>query len=285
MLISQILAWICVILCILEALKYVARVSKIKPMNRFFRRIHIPFGLVLLVVGLLHGVLAGNPAKGGFSFAPVLFTLNAGTVCYLLGVLLLLTYIFRKKLKRNWMRFHRILTVAMLLFMVIHIIDVGATLPARWMQKHEPSAPVVTQPSADPIPTDSLPTGSLPTGTETNPVQVTFPTETQPPKVIVYFSGAELADGYYRGSSDGYRGQIGLTVRVQGGKVTEISVYSQHETEKYYNRAVSVIDTILAQQSLEVDTVSGATYSSRGIINAVYNALEGAVISGELKIS
>ena len=173
MLISQILAWICVILCILEALKYVARVSKIKPMNRFFRRIHIPFGLVLLAVGLLHGILAGNPAKGGFSFAPVLFTLNAGTVCYLLGVLLLLTYIFRKKLKRNWMRFHRILTVAMLLFMVIHIIDVGATLPARWMQKHEPSAPVVTQPSADPIPTDSLPTG-----TETNPVQVTFPTET-----------------------------------------------------------------------------------------------------------
>ena len=280
MLISQILAWICVILCILEALKYVARVSKIKPMNRFFRRIHIPFGLVLLAVGLLHGILAGNPAKGGFSFAPVLFTLNAGTVCYLLGVLLLLTYIFRKKLKRNWMRFHRILTVAMLLFMVIHIIDVGATLPARWMQKHEPSAPVVTQPSADPIPTDSLPTG-----TETNPVQVTFPTETQPPKVIVYFSGAELADGYYRGSSDGYRGQIGLTVRVQGGKVTEISVYSQYETKKYYNRAVSVIDTILAQQSLEVDTVSGATYSSRGIINAVYNALEGAVISGELKIS
>ena len=280
MLISQILAWICVILCILEALKYVARVSKIKPMNRFFRRIHIPFGLALLAVGLLHGVLAGNPAKGGFSFAPVLFTLNAGTVCYLLGVLLLLTYIFRKKLKRNWMRFHRILTVAMLLFMVIHIIDVGATLPARWMQRHEPSAPVVTQPSADPIPTDSLPTG-----TETNPVQVTFPTETQPPKVIVYFSGAELADGYYRGEGDGYRGQIGLTVRVQGGKVTEISVYSQYETEKYYNRAVSVIDTILSQQSLEVDTVSGATYSSRGIINAVYNALEGAVISGELKIS
>ena len=279
MLISQILAWICVILCILEALKYVARVSKIKPMNRFFRRIHIPFGLVLLAVGLLHGILAGNPAKGGFSFAPVLFTLNAGTVCYLLGVLLLLTYIFRKKLKRNWMRFHRILTVAMLLFMVIHIIDVGATLPARWMQKHEPDIPAVTEPSVNTIPTDA------PLAGETNPVQVTFPTETQPPKVIVYFSGAELADGYYRGEGDGYRGQIGLTVRVQGGKVTEISVYSQYETEKYYNRAVSVIDTILSQQSLEVDTVSGATYSSRGIINAVYNALEGAVISGELKIS
>lgn len=280
MLISQILAWMCVILCILEALKYVARVSKSKPLNRFFRRIHIPFGLVLLAVGLLHGILAGNPAKGGFSFAPVLFTLNAGTVCYLLGVLLLLTYIFRKKLKRNWMKLHRILTVAMLLFLVIHIIDVGAALPARLLQTHEPSIPSVTEPSVNTIPTDALPTG-----TETNPVQVTFPTETQPPKVIVYFSGAELADGYYRGSSDGYRGQIGLTVRVQGGKVTEISVYSQYETERYYNQAVSVIDTILAQQSLEVDTVSGATYSSRGIINAVYNALEGAVISGELKIS
>lgn len=280
MLISQILAWMCVILCILEALKYVARVSKSKPLNRFFRRIHIPFGLVLLAVGLLHGILAGNPAKGGFSFAPVLFTLNAGTVCYLLGVLLLLTYIFRKKLKRNWMKLHRILTVAMLLFLVIHIIDVGAALPARLLQTHESSIPSVTEPSVNTIPTDALPTG-----TETNPVQVTFPTETQPPKVIVYFSGAELADGYYRGSSDGYRGQIGLTVRVQGGKVTEISVYSQYETERYYNQAVSVIDTILAQQSLEVDTVSGATYSSRGIINAVYNALEGAVISGELKIS
>lgn len=39
------------------------------------------------------------------------------------------------------------------------------------------------------------------------------------------------------------------------------------------------------RQSLEVEGITGATYSSKGIQNAVYHALQNAVISGELKIT
>ena len=48
------------------------------------------------------------------------------------------------------------------------------------------------------------------------------------------------------------------------------------------DRALAVIDSVINSQSLDVDTVSGATYSSAGIINAVKNTLENAVINGEL---
>ena len=40
---------------------------------------------------------------------------------------------------------------------------------------------------------------------------------------------------------------------------------------------------MIGGQSLEVDTVSGATYSSAGILNAVEQALESAVVDGELQ--
>ena len=49
------------------------------------------------------------------------------------------------------------------------------------------------------------------------------------------------------------------------------------------DRALTVIDSVINSQSLDVGTVSGATYSSAGIINAVKNALENAVINGELE--
>ena len=49
------------------------------------------------------------------------------------------------------------------------------------------------------------------------------------------------------------------------------------------DRALAVIDSVINSQSLDVDTVYGATYSSAGIINAVKNALENAVINGELE--
>lgn len=46
-------------------------------------------------------------------------------------------------------------------------------------------------------------------------------------------------------------------------------------------KSKDIINTILNKQSLEVDAVTGATYSSKGIINAVSDALSKAVVSGE----
>ena len=45
------------------------------------------------------------------------------------------------------------------------------------------------------------------------------------------------------------------------------------EDSAYLSQGQGVISTILAAQSTDVDTISGATFSSTGIINAVNDAL------------
>lgn len=84
-----------------------------------------------------------------------------------------------------------------------------------------------------------------------------------------------LTDGIYTGSADAFRGDVEVQVTVEKQKVTDISILSYCDTEEYFFRAASaVIEQMKAEQSLNVDAVSGATYSSNGVIHAVANALE-----------
>ncbi|MGM9677253.1 MAG: FMN-binding protein [Butyricicoccus sp.] len=83
-----------------------------------------------------------------------------------------------------------------------------------------------------------------------------------------------FTDGEYTGTAAGFGGDITVKVTIKGGKITDIAIVSaEKETPSYLKRAKTVIDRILETQSTEVDVVSGATYSSNGIINAVKNAL------------
>ena len=85
----------------------------------------------------------------------------------------------------------------------------------------------------------------------------------------------DLTDGIYTGSADAFRGDVEVQVTVEKQKVTDISILSYCDTEEYFFRAApAVIEQMKAEQSLNVDAVSGATYSSNGIIHAVANALE-----------
>lgn len=84
-----------------------------------------------------------------------------------------------------------------------------------------------------------------------------------------------LTDGIYTGSADAFRGDVEVQVTVEKQKVTNISILSYCDTEEYFFRAApAVIEQMKAEQSLNVDAVSGATYSSNGVIHAVANALE-----------
>lgn len=90
-------------------------------------------------------------------------------------------------------------------------------------------------------------------------------------------------DGIYYGSGTGFGGTIKVAVSVQDGRIVSIEIQSASgEGSSYLSQAKAVIDRIISQQSLNVDTVSGATYSSRGIIRAVRNALTGATDDGTL---
>ena len=84
----------------------------------------------------------------------------------------------------------------------------------------------------------------------------------------------QYIDGAYEGSAQGYRGEIKVRVRVSGGQIASIDVESYSDDEQFFSRAKNtVINEILSAQSTDVSTVSGATFSSRGIIQAVANAL------------
>lgn len=91
----------------------------------------------------------------------------------------------------------------------------------------------------------------------------------------------EVADGVYEGEGIGFGGLTRVSVEVSGQQITAINILSQSDDASFFNRAKAVIDEILEAQTLDVDTVSGATFSSRGIINAVKNALTGVQDNSE----
>ena len=90
----------------------------------------------------------------------------------------------------------------------------------------------------------------------------------------------DLTDGIYKGTGTGYAGEITVAVQIKDKQIVAIDILSSSDDAAFFKRAQAVIDKIIEGQTLEVDTVSGATYSSRGIISAVKNALTGEKDSG-----
>lgn len=81
-------------------------------------------------------------------------------------------------------------------------------------------------------------------------------------------------DGTYEGVGLGFGDDITVSVTIQDGKMTDISVIrADGEDKPYYKQALSVLDAMLSAQSTDVDTVSGATLTAEGLIKAVADAL------------
>lgn len=88
-------------------------------------------------------------------------------------------------------------------------------------------------------------------------------------------TNGKYKDGTYYGTGTGYRGEIKVKVIVEKGNITSITIESYKDDDQFFNKAKStIINNIITTQSTDVATVSGATYSSKGIINAVINALD-----------
>lgn len=95
-------------------------------------------------------------------------------------------------------------------------------------------------------------------------------------KAVVPSAASALKDGIYEGEAAGYSGTTRVRVTVSGGKISAVEVVSHGDSSSYFSRAKAVIDKVINKQSTDVDTVSNATYSSWGILNAINNALKGA---------
>lgn len=94
---------------------------------------------------------------------------------------------------------------------------------------------------------------------------------------IVLDESALYRDGVYEGSATGFGGTITVSVTIQSGTISSIEVLSASgETPSYFEKAKAVLSNIISTNSTNVDTVSGATYSSKGLINATRDALSKA---------
>jgi len=82
---------------------------------------------------------------------------------------------------------------------------------------------------------------------------------------------SQVDDGTYTGLENGGIVEASVEVNVKDHTITKVTILS-HKCGKGKPAEV-ITDDIVAANSLEVDTISGATFSSDVIRKAVYNAL------------
>ena len=100
----------------------------------------------------------------------------------------------------------------------------------------------------------------------------------------------KYTDGVYEGVGEGFGGKIKVNVTIENDTIVNVEITSALgedpaylntakaliNDKAFFQRAMGVVKNVLKTQSTEVDTVSGATYSSKGIIAAVKAALKEA---------
>ena len=91
----------------------------------------------------------------------------------------------------------------------------------------------------------------------------------------------KLKDGKYEGSGVGFKSTIKVEVEVKGGKIKSIKVIENGDDHDYFEKAKTLMQSIISKQTTKVDSVSGATFSSNGIKSAVRSALKKAGSASE----
>lgn len=86
----------------------------------------------------------------------------------------------------------------------------------------------------------------------------------------------------YKKEVDGHNGKIVLEIKVDGEKISNVSVLEHSETAGISDEAINGIPKqIVDNQSLAIDTIAGATVSSKAILKGVEEALIEAGIDVE----
>jgi uncharacterized protein with FMN-binding domain/cytochrome b561 len=245
-------AWIsvglAVTLTVIWILRIVIKKRKLKKddqiyfWNRHLRKAHKMTGISFVVVGLIHGFLSSG----------MVLSLNKGTLITLLGSTMGLTYYFRKHFRNRalWIRLHRVLVILIIILIPLHLVEVGGVIGFEAVLK------------------------------ELND---------EPAEILAIVEPADIVnntyqDGVYTGSATGYRSGLTVEVVLNENEIKSVEIVEHNEVgERFYSPAFEFIPLqIVAEQSLDIDVVSGSTYSAVGIINATADALNQALSSGEL---
>lgn len=258
--VNLILAWVAVGLGILCSMIWLLRLihnkwcrgqkNALYRINRLLRRPHKWLGIAMAAAAGLHGILSTDPLIGW----------NLGTLCWGLCILLGLTYLFRTKFRRpSWMVWYRILTVAMVYVLVTHVLHTGIQIDD--MMRNGGGAAVPEEIDLNQMIEEYNEAGP----SSTAKVQAQDPVNPD----------AAWNDGVYAGEGTELRPGLRVQVTVEDGMIAAIEVIEHHEQdERFWGLPVRLIPQwIVDAQSTDVDTVSGATMTSRGIIEAVEDAL------------
>ena len=98
-------------------------------------------------------------------------------------------------------------------------------------------------------------------------------------EVVAEDDGIELAENEYLGEAQGNNGPIKVKVTVEDGAITGVEIVEHCETEGVADEAIANLPAmILEAQSVDVDSIAGATVASDGIKAAVRSALKQAGI-------
>jgi uncharacterized protein with FMN-binding domain len=251
LLMNVITAWISVALAAMLSIIWIFRIVIKKnhlkknntyyDLNRTLRKWHKFTGISFVAVSALHGILS----------TIALISFNFGTAMTALGLLMGTTYYLRKRFtnKQFWIKLHRVLTLVILLMIPIHILEVDGFVGI-----------------------DAI---AVAMSGEEAPGLNTY---------AGYDYGTNIySDGFYSGVATGYGPGLEVSVEMKDNQIVLIEILEHNEDrERFYLPAFESIPAqIVENQCLDVDVVSGSTYSSVGIVNAVANAMDQALLSGE----
>lgn len=98
--------------------------------------------------------------------------------------------------------------------------------------------------------------------------------------------GSFLKDGTFEGSARSFGGMMTVGITVENGYITNVSILSTSDDNPYIGRVEDTMPFRIAYNQAftldEIDAVTGATVSSRGILNATNNALvDAGAVEGE----
>lgn len=145
----------------------------------------------------------------------------------------------------------------------------GATVPEQPQPAAKPEVPAPETPKAEPSQPETPAAPAQPSEPPAEEPSVPAP---EPEPEVTY----QYQNGTFTGTGEGFADTITVQVTIDADKITNITVVSAGDDEPYWSEGKAVISRILAAQSTNVDTVSGATYSSGGILQAVRAALNSA---------
>lgn len=95
-------------------------------------------------------------------------------------------------------------------------------------------------------------------------------------KEIVGNDATAIKNGTYKGVGSGKGGEISVEVTIEDDMIKAIKVLSQNETSGFDTAMDTLTENIIAKNSVDVDTVSGCTLTSKGFLEAINSALAAA---------